>query len=81
MDEQLIKSILSIKEQAVRSLVRLTESPIEEKFLLEFIKYIERSLMNQSPYDVGPQTEIDGYTRSEERRVGKECRSRWSRYL
>ncbi len=62
MDEQLIKSILSIKEQAVRSLVRLTESPIEEKFLLEFIKYIERSLMNQSPYDVGPQTEIDGYT-------------------
>lgn len=62
MDEQLIKSILSIKEQAIRSLVRLTESPIEEKFLLEFIKYIERSLMNQSPYEVGPQTEIDGYT-------------------
>ena len=24
--------------------------------------------------------EMDGFTRSEERRVGKECRSRWSPY-
>ena len=30
--------------------------------------------------DVIPFIPIDGVTRSEERRVGKECRSRWSPY-
>src|SRR2546430_4292702 len=30
--------------------------------------------------DGAPEVVLDGFTRSEERRVGKECRSRWSPY-
>src|ERR1039458_7412029 len=31
-------------------------------------------------YELGARTAAAGYKRSEERRVGKECRSRWSPY-
>ena len=37
----------------------------------------KRSWRNQAP---GFQTILQSYSRSEERRVGKECRSRWSPY-
>src|SRR2546430_14121409 len=37
-------------------------------------------LVQGSPEDVGSQARLDYYQRSEERRVGKECRSRWSPY-
>ena len=30
--------------------------------------------------EVGPSRRVENLTRSEERRVGKECRSRWSPY-
>ena len=32
------------------------------------------------PTNIGKRLEALGMTRSEERRVGKECRSRWSPY-
>ena len=44
---------------------------------------LERINSGETPYQVEP-TEQNGFyqffTRSEERRVGKECRSRWSPY-
>ena len=37
-------------------------------------------LKNYERYDQTPVVLNEGYVRSEERRVGKECRSRWSPY-
>src|SRR2546427_5153236 len=43
-------------------------------------RYAEASLLNYQSYlDVNPNSVAD-LKRSEERRVGKECRSRWSPY-
>ena len=49
------------------------------------IKFYDRDLVDEIIKEVGIPTDImdrveEGGTRSEERRVGKECRSRWSPY-
>jgi very-short-patch-repair endonuclease len=59
MEEKLIKEIIGLKECAIRSLVSLTESPIERRFLLEFLKFIEESLLLK---DIRDFNIIDGYT-------------------
>jgi len=59
MEEKLIKEIIGLKERAIRSLVSLTESPIERRFLLEFLKFIEESLLLK---DIRDFNIIDGYT-------------------
>ena len=41
-----------------------------------FESYVERMLLAKGWQQAG----VDGHRRSEERRVGKECRSRWSPY-
>ena len=45
-------------------------------FLIGWGNWIRTNEMSDSESDALPL----GYTRSEERRVGKECRSRWSPY-
>ena len=45
----------------------------------EFIES-EGATIAQVLYMLGVEPVRDGYGRSEERRVGKECRSRWSPY-
>ena len=42
--------------------------------------HILRLVVGQAQVAVGTQQRIFGQLRSEERRVGKECRSRWSPY-
>ena len=42
-------------------------------------KYIAENFLTE-PRLVNNVRGVQGYTRSEERRVGKECRSRWSPY-
>ena len=52
----------------------------------EFYFYSDKLSENQAIYQIDNWTGVDPYTitinmnRSEERRVGKECRSRWSPY-
>src|SRR5690554_4339536 len=58
----------------------------------DFLKYVgfstaaatlvacEGPVVKSIPYVVQPEQIIPGVARSEERRVGKECRSRWSPY-
>lgn len=58
MEERLIKEIFGHKESAIRSLLRLTESPIERRFLLEFLKFLEKSLIVKNAIDLNT---IDGY--------------------
>ena len=41
---------------------------------------VEWDVRKTQPYEVYDQMDFDITTRSEERRVGKECRSRWSPY-
>ena len=50
--------------------------------LREVIREHNEQIRSGTPFEVlsRPQTKNGGYKRSEERRVGKECRSRWSPY-
>src|SRR5690349_13642603 len=41
-----------------------------------YVSLTDRNLLNPVSHFIG----LQNYTRSEERRVGKECRSRWSPY-
>src|SRR5574341_824718 len=52
----------------------------DEEELKEFEERIQRFLKHTATIDYAVEPKIDGLARSEERRVGKECRSRWSPY-
>src|SRR5688572_12003163 len=43
-------------------------------------EYVEATEKYSGKVGLGPNGELLNYVRSEERRVGKECRSRWSPY-
>ena len=49
-----------------------------EKNIVEFIS--SKIVLNQDNDDINDNFEENSVQRSEERRVGKECRSRWSPY-
>ena len=60
--------------------------PYEVKFFSSGTEFLNTLTDHGCPYtlvitdiDLGAQS-VNGITRSEERRVGKECRSRWSPY-
>ena len=60
---------------------RLKNLGVKEKYLGELSRYIKYDCFSQAKWTVGDSLNIAiGLTRSEERRVGKECRSRWSPY-
>ena len=61
-------------EAALRTIDRMPQSTFDE--IVE--KYVEMNVAHPFREDNGKSTRI--LTRSEERRVGKECRSRWSPY-
>ena len=71
------------EEQVYR--IKLGKNPLTES---AFQKLIIKHLVNDdgyqcrksSSYDPVYAMDVDLLTRSEERRVGKECRSRWSPY-
>ena len=50
--------------------------------LMQMIQESRRLRLNESPEfkQIIERARTDALTRSEERRVGKECRSRWSPY-
>ena len=48
-----------------------------EEVIRELLELLKKNAMKEQANDV---FEICSYVRSEERRVGKECRSRWSPY-
>ena len=50
-------------------------TPVDPRVLDEMMPYFNENFGNASSLD-----HPYGYDRSEERRVGKECRSRWSPY-
>ena len=54
----------------------------EGNFIGVFSEHCSISLLVAAAYDSAPTNHIDPFVdrRSEERRVGKECRSRWSPY-
>ena len=54
---------------------------IEElRHLAGFIQVSPASVRESHPHDIAITHEAPNYSRSEERRVGTECRSRWSPY-
>ena len=57
----------------LRDMISHPSESCEEKEVVACIK----AEMEKLGYD---EVEVDGLGRSEERRVGKECRSRWSPY-
>jgi len=56
MEDLIIEEILASKNKSIKDLLTLTESPIERRFLLEFIKYLEKLLSYCDPTEP-----IDGY--------------------
>lgn len=47
MEDGLLKVILRMKEKPIKDLLALTESPIEKRFLLEFLIYLENELSSK----------------------------------
>ena len=77
-DENFLKSIRNFVEakdiKAAKTLCKNTDSSISR--MIE--KGVDR--INKPMTDISAAIENQGKLRSEERRVGKECRSRWSPY-
>ena len=69
---QKINSINTISKKEIEDYLFTSETKLNDKQKGMFIKLAQ--LHNLNPF----KREI--YARSEERRVGKECRSRWSPY-
>ena len=66
---QAVKEVL----ESLRVVVEANEEEFRKNALLERLTNPERQIMFRVPW-------VDDKGRSEERRVGKECRSRWSPY-
>ena len=68
---------ISVKAKSAEEAIRIANEHIDECPLCSDETYIDGSYeIVSEPYIV----ETDTQMRSEERRVGKECRSRWSPY-
>ena len=74
ISEEFVKRA-NVHQTHFESLVLLGKGGLEE-----LNDKIEKFLSTRSGKDVGLNTTIKIDGRSEERRVGKECRSRWSPY-
>ena len=81
MDERyldsLLESVLNPKSKSMPE--ELPEADVEAESDINAEADIEDEPEINAGVDIEDETDIDT-TRSEERRVGKECRSRWSPY-
>ena len=79
----LIKKIKTYKWQALASLVMtglmVASSLLQPRYLQEVLEALLAG-QNEAIYSIGTWLIGVAQLRSEERRVGKECRSRWSPY-
>ena len=73
-----IKKIQSDNYVITKRFEKLIFNPIIDKEAIQYFEYVNNVVL---PEDYKEFIQIIGNTtRSEERRVGKECRSRWSPY-
>ena len=79
-----LKQALSKKSEIIDSYkdsqIQVAEIGKEIESVLQQQSLVSGNLENLNSSTESSQKEIDELTRSEERRVGKECRSRWSPY-
>src|SRR5256885_275049 len=83
--EEFFRSVPEFEKMLVRSgitLVKYWFSITDDEQHLRFLGRVHDPLKQWklSPMDFESRRRWEDYTRSEERRVGKECRSRWSPY-
>ena len=70
-----------LKEMLREVKLALLEADVNYKIVKEFIANIQEKALGQDVLkSLTPGQQVVKIVRSEERRVGKECRSRWSPY-
>ena len=58
----------------------MTENKINNEAVKNYFTKLQTDILNAVEIVDGKNFLVDSWQRSEERRVGKECRSRWSPY-
>ena len=80
IDEMFVSKIISFFPTRYNIRIRVANGngniPIHVNILKKIYSYSKIVVL----YDLDGNSNLDNITRSEERRVGKECRSRWSPY-
>ena len=70
--------------ESARRFFRPTIDLLYDPFLMQdmtvAVERLRRAVLSDEKILIYGDYDVDGITRSEERRVGKECRSRWSPY-
>ena len=75
-----VENFLSIKDNVVLSLLASKDNEHPEHLIVDGNKKHLKSAVIYGANASGKSNVLNAFWRSEERRVGKECRSRWSPY-